>query len=136
MGRRNAGRALLPGDGRQRRDDHAAHALCLAAAGDDGGRAVAGAAAAGAENDVHTLGLQLPGDLRAGLFLEFLDVAAAAHKGIGLVCQRADKALLHQLVEPVDGEHGVDVLVDIGVVKAAVGHHQLAGRGGKLDGSV
>ena len=70
---------------------------------------------------------QLTSDLRAGFVDEFFDISAAAHKGIGLICQRADKAFCDQLVQTVDRKHRIDILVDVGVVKSAVCYHQFRG---------
>ena len=86
---------------------------------------MAGATSAGAQNDVHTLRLKLSCDLRSRLILELLNVSAAAHEGIGLFRQRANIAFFYQLAKSVNREHGIDILVDIGVVKSAVGNHEL-----------
>ena len=115
---------LLAGDGRQGGDDAAAHAFGFAAAGDDRRRTVAGPAAARAEDDVDALGFELLGDFRSRFIAEFFDVAAA-HEGIRFFRQGADEAFCNQFVQAVDGEHDIDVFVDIRVVEAAVGDHQV-----------
>ena len=125
---RDARRTLLPGDWRKRGDEAGAHALRLAGPQHDGRGTMAGAAAAGGEHDVRALGLQPLGDLRTGFVAELIDVAAAAHEAEEGVDQTADNAFVAQFAQSVDGQHGVDVLVDVRVVEAAVGDHQLVAR--------
>ena len=134
--RRDARSALLAGDRRQRRDDAAAHTLGLAAARDNRRRAVARAAAARAEHDVDALRLELLRDFGAGLVPELLDVAAAAHERICFFRQRTDESLLDKLMQTVNREHGVDILVDVGIVEAAMRDHELRRRRVELDRAV
>ena len=136
MRRRDARCTLLAGDWRQRRDDAAAHALGLAATRHDRRRAVARAATARAEHDIDALRLELLRNFRARLIAEFLDVAAAAHERIGFFRQRTDKSFFYELVQAIDREHGVDVLVDVGVVEAAMRDHELGRRRVELDRAV
>ena len=72
-----------------------------------------GAAAAGTENDINTLLLELFGNLRSCLLTELLNISAASHEGVCLICQRSDESGVDKLMETVDREHCIDVLVDI-----------------------
>ena len=76
------------------------------------------------KNGVNAFFFQQARDLRAGLFREFLLVAAAAHEAEVLRCHAADVPFSCQLAQ-ASGEHAVDVLVDVAVVVAAVGYHHV-----------
>ena len=86
-----------------------------------------GAASTGAEDNVYTLFFQLSGNFRTCFVFEFFDVSATTHEGVGFCRERADKAFVNQFVKTIDREHGIDIFIDIRVIKTSVCNHQHIG---------
>ena len=94
---------------------------------------MAGASASGHQYGVYALILEALGNCGAGLMGELFNVAAAAHEAYMNRSYALDEAFLGKLMEPVDGEHAVDILVDVAVIIAAMGNHQIAGGSAVVD---
>ena len=90
-------------------------------------RAVAGTSASGEDYCVNILFFEHLRDGRTSLVFEFLLVSAAAHESGVYRSAGSDEAFCCQLMDSVDGEHAIDVFVNITVVISTMGYHQITG---------